>query len=142
MVLDAQSVLAEIGFIQSVRSAALSADASATDVINRYERVIDVLLAFEGQIALTSNDPQLTSTVSALSQISRIQDEFSIQRGLIVYSLTAAKFAPNMFQMLNASVANQASDSAQFQNFASAQQFNLYHVAITNGSLTGPGQRV
>ena len=135
VVLDAQSVLAEIGFIPSVRSAALSADASATDVISRYERVIDVLLAFEGQIALTSNDPQLTSTVSALSQVSRIQDEFSIQRGLIVYSLTAANFAPNMFQMLNASVANQASDSAQFQNFASAQQFNLYHVAITNGSL-------
>ncbi len=39
-----------------------------------------------------SNDPQLTSTVSALSQISRIQEEYSIQRGLIVYSLTATKF--------------------------------------------------
>ena len=133
--LDAQSVLAEIGFIPSVRTAALSADASAADVISRYERVIGVLLAFEGQIALTSNDPQLTSTVSALSQISRIQDEFSIQRGLIVFSLTAAKFAPNMFQMLNASVANQASDSAQFQSFASPGQLNLYKIALANGSL-------
>ncbi len=40
-----------------------------------------------------------------------------------------------MFQALNASVANQASDSAQFQNFASAQQLNLYKVALANGSL-------
>jgi signal transduction histidine kinase len=133
--LDAHSVLAELDFIKSVRTAALLAQASATDVINRYTKVIDVLLAFEDQIALTSNDPQLTSTVSALSQISRIQQEFSTQRGLIVYSLTASKFAPNMFQMLNASVANQTSDSAQFQNFASARQFNLYQVALENGSL-------
>jgi signal transduction histidine kinase len=135
VVLDARSVVAELEFVKSVRTAALSAQASATDVINRYSAVINVLLAFEGQIALTSNDPQLTSTVSALSQISRIQEEFSIQRGLIVYSLTATKFAPNMFQMLNASVANQASDSAQFQNFASAQQLDLYKVALANGSL-------
>ncbi|MGN6791335.1 MAG: nitrate- and nitrite sensing domain-containing protein [Streptosporangiaceae bacterium] len=135
VVLDARSVLYELGFIKSVRAAALSAQASATDVVNRYEKVIDVLLAFEDQIALTSNDPQLTSTVSALSQISRVQDEFSIQRGLIVYSLTANSFAANMFQMLNASVANQASDSAQFQNFASAQQLNLYKRALANGSL-------
>ena len=135
VVTDAGSVLAELDFLKSVRTAALAAQASATDVINRYSTVINVLLAFEGQIALTSNDPQLTSTVSALSQISRIQEEFSIQRGLIVYSLTATKFAPNMFQALNASVANQASDSAQFQNFASAHQLDLYKVALANGSL-------
>jgi signal transduction histidine kinase len=135
VVLDAHSVLSELDFIKSVRSAALSAQASATDVITRYSKVIDVLLGFEGQIALTSNDPNLTSTISALSQISRIQQEFSIQRGLIVYSLTANHFAPNMFQMLNDSVANQSSDSAQFNNFASAQQENLYKIALENGSL-------
>jgi signal transduction histidine kinase len=135
VVLAAHSVMSELDFIKSVRSAAVSSDASAADVINRYSAVINVLLAFEDEIALSSNDPQLTSTVSALSQISRIQEEFSIQRGLIVYSLTATTFAPNMFQMLNASVANQASDSAQFQNFASAEQLNLYKVALANGSL-------
>ncbi len=136
VVIDASSVLAELDFVKSVRTAALASQTSALDVINRYSTVIDVLLAFEGQIALTSNDPQLTSTVSALSQISRVQEEFSIQRGLIVYSLTTpTKFAPNMIQALNASVANQASDSKQFQNFASAQQLDLYKVALANGSL-------
>ncbi len=135
VVLAAHSVMSELEFIKSVRSAAVSSDASAADVINRYSAVINVLLAFEDEIALSSNDPQLTSTVSALSQVSRIQEEFSIQRGLIVYSLTATTFAPNMFQMLNASVANQASDSQQFQNFASPGQLNLYKVALANGSL-------
>ena len=135
VVLAAHSVMSELDFIKSVRSAAVASDASAADVINRYSAVINVLLAFEDEIALSSNDPQLTSTVSALGQISRIQEEFSIQRGLIVYSLTASKFAANMFQMLNASVANQASDSAQFQNFASAEQLNIYKIALANGSL-------
>jgi signal transduction histidine kinase len=135
--LDARSVLAELDFIKSVRAAALSAQASATDVISRYTNVLNVLLAFEGQIALTSNDPQLTTTVSALSQISRIQQEFSTQRGLIVYSLTASKFAANMSQMLNASVADQQSDSNQFRNFATASQYNLYQRQLeNNGSLT------
>jgi signal transduction histidine kinase len=133
VVQHARSVIANLDFIKSVREAALSAQ--ATDVISRYSAVINVLLAFEGQIALSSNDPRLTTTVSALTQISRIQQEFSTQRGLIVYSLTANEFAANMFQMLNASVANQTSDSAQFQNFASAQQFNLYQIALENGSL-------
>jgi len=133
--LDAHSVLSELGFINNVRTAALTAQASATDVITRYTNVLNVLLAFEGQIALTSNDPKLTTTVSALAQISRIQQEFSTQRGLIVYSLTASKFAPNMFQLLNASVADQTSDKNQFQNFASARQFNTYQIALENGSL-------
>src|SRR5207245_1707928 len=97
--------------------------------------VINVLLAFEDQIALSSNDPELTSTVSALSQISRIEEEYSIQRGLVVYALTANAFAPNMFDQLNASVANQFSDNAQFLNFASTQQNELYKVALATGSL-------
>ncbi|MGN6678847.1 MAG: nitrate- and nitrite sensing domain-containing protein [Streptosporangiaceae bacterium] len=133
VVQHASSVLSELDFIKSVREASRSSQ--ATTVIQRYTAVIDVLLAFEGQIALSSNDPQLTSTVSALTQISRIQQEFSTQRGLIVYSLTAKQFAPNMFQMLNASVADQVSDSAQFVNFASTYQKNQYQIALQNGSL-------
>jgi len=133
---EAHSVKSELGFIQSVRNAALSAQTSAIDVIDRYSAVIDVLLAFEDQIALSGNDPELTSTVSALSQISRYQEEYSIQRGLIVYALSpVGRFAPNMFQMLSDSVANQESDRTQFRNFASYQQNNLFTVALAAGSL-------
>ena len=137
VVLDASSVRSELGFIKSVRGAALSAQTSAIDVINRYSAVINVLLAFEDQIALSSNDPQLTSTVSALSQISRIEEEFSVQRGIVVYALSppGKMFAPNMFDLLKASVANKDSDTAQFLNFASTQQNELYKVALATGSL-------
>jgi signal transduction histidine kinase len=134
VVLDAHSVQSEIGFIPSARKAALTAQASPIAVINRYRQIIDVLLAFEDQIALSSNDPQLTSTVSALSQISRFEAEYSIQRALMVYALTVGMFAPNMFGLLNASVANQNSDKAQFENFASSQQDALFKVQAS-GSL-------
>ncbi len=135
VVLDAHSVRSELGFIKRVRGAALTAQTSAIDVVNRYSAVISVLLAFEDQIALSSNDPQLTSTVSSLSQISRIEEEFSVQRGLVVYALTANQFAPNMFDLLNNSVAKLKSDNDQFANFASTPQNELYKVALASGSL-------
>ena len=135
VVLDAQSVQSQLGSIRSVRKAALTAGAAPIAVIQHYTQVIDVLLAFEDQIALSSNDPQLTSTVSALSQISRFEEEYSNQRALIVYALTVGNFAPNMFEQLNASVANQKSDKAQFENFASPQQASLFNVAQASGSL-------
>src|SRR5262249_15268721 len=91
----AHSVEAELAAIPSARLAALSSRTSAIAVIQNYNGIIDVLLAFEDQIALTGNNPQLTSTVAALSQISRLENEYSIQRALIVYALTVGRFAPN-----------------------------------------------
>jgi len=133
VVQGAHSVMAELAAIPSARLAA--SHSSAIAVIQNYNGIIDVLLAFEDQIALTGNNPQLTSTVAALSQISRLENEYSIQRALIVYALTVGKFGPNMLDELNASVANQASDKAQFQNFASYQQNELYTVQLASGSL-------
>jgi len=136
VILDGQSVLSEISSIDNVRRAALTPQTSPIEVINSYKGVINVLLAFEQQIPLSSNDPQLTSTVSALSQIARYEAEYSVQRALIVYALTPpGKFAPNMFDMLQASVSSQDSDLAQFDNFASYQQHQLLTVALTTGSL-------
>jgi signal transduction histidine kinase len=135
VVLGADSVRTELGFIPSVRAAALTPQTSPIEVINSYKLVIDDLLAFEDQIPLSSNDPQLTSTVSALSQISRFEVEYSVQRALIVYALTVGKFAPNMFDMLQASVAQQNADQTQFENFASSTQEELFKVALATGSL-------
>src|SRR5260221_2827509 len=44
-----------------------------------------------------------------------------------------------MFEQLNASVANQKSDKAQFENFASPQQSSLFNVAQASGSLADRG---
>ncbi len=130
VVLDARSVGATLATLPSVRSSSLSAEANAVDVISRYSRVIDVLLAFDDQIALTSNDPQLTSTVSALSQVSRLEDEYSIQRAVIAFALTVGKFEPNLYPVLTTSIANQQSDLQQFSNFATPDQYSRYKVAL------------
>jgi signal transduction histidine kinase len=135
LIVHAESVMSEIGSIPNVRSAALAAQTSPIEVIDSYKNVIDVLLLFENQIPLSSNDPQLTSTVSALSQISRFEAEYSTQRGLIVYALTTGRFAPNMLDRLDGSVANQISDKTQFANFASSQQDDLFKAATVTGSL-------
>jgi signal transduction histidine kinase len=137
VVQDARSVGAVLGALGDVRSATLSAQANAVDVINRYSRLINVLLAFDDQIALTSSDPQLTSTVSALTQVSRIEDEYSTQRAVIVFGLTVGKFLPRqiMLGMLTNSVANQSSDYSQFLNFASPWQSRDYTVNLDSNSL-------
>ena len=127
---DARSVASTLATLRSVRASSLTAQANAVDVINRYLTVINVLLAFDDQIALTSNDPQLTSTVSALGQISRIENEYSIQRGVIVFALTLGKFEPNLFPLLTNSIANEQSDFQQFSNFATPPQSLRYRVAL------------
>jgi signal transduction histidine kinase len=135
VVLDARAVEYQIRAIRQAREAASAADASPVSVIDYYTQIIGVLLAFEDQIALSSNDPQLTSTVSALSQMSKYEAEYSVQRAVIVYALTVGRFAPTMFGKLEASVAQQSSDKAQFENFASSQQDALFKVSRATGSL-------
>jgi hypothetical protein len=133
VLLSARSASAEIGFVSSVRRAALS-DSSATDVLGRYSAVINVLLAFENEVGRNSGDSQLFATVGALSQVSQIEQEYSVQRGLIAYGLTAGAFEPNMLTMLQASVANQYAASSQFQNLASTQQAEYYRGAFASGA--------
>jgi signal transduction histidine kinase len=135
VVLDARAVEYQIRAIRQAREAASAADASPVSVIDYYTQIIGVLLAFEDQIALSSSDPQLTSTVSALSQMSKYEAEYSVQRAVIVYALTVGRFAPTMFGKLEASVAQQSSDKAQFENFASSQQDALFKVSRATGSL-------
>src|SRR6266567_2024428 len=142
---DVQSVKSQLALISSVRHSALSAasgpaasgPAAAIDVLDRYSAVISVLLAFEDEVLVTSNDPQLTATFNALSQISALENEYSVQRSIVVYAVTAGIFAPNMFDMLNASIASQKSDNARFLNFASEQQKELYKVALATGEWFG-----
>ncbi|MDR2987725.1 MAG: nitrate- and nitrite sensing domain-containing protein [Nocardiopsaceae bacterium] len=130
-VLSAKSVLAEDGFVPSVRHAALPAG-SPLDVLARYSAIIYVLLGFEDQIASSNSDPQISATVSAMSQISRVEEEYSVQRGVIMYALSAGKFAPNMFKTLEASTADQSAAEAQFNNFASEQEVSYYLAALSD----------
>jgi hypothetical protein len=125
--LEAQSVQAVLGSrLTILRNAAVNTDLPALAVIQQFTTVIDVLLAFDDQIDLNSADPQLAGTVQALSRISRIEEEFSVQRGIVMDALTSGMFGPGMFTALNASIEEQAAYDTDFQNFATTQQSALY----------------
>jgi signal transduction histidine kinase len=134
---DGRAILYQLKYtLGSVRHSALDTNLNALDVIDAYSRIINVMLDFEDQIALTSNDPQLTSTVSALDQMSRILEENSIQRAIIVYGLQASQFPAAMLSALTGSQANETADSEEFLNFASAAQQKQFTSAQYTGSLS------
>ncbi|HXP19849.1 MAG TPA: nitrate- and nitrite sensing domain-containing protein [Streptosporangiaceae bacterium] len=131
---DAQAVQAELVSLGSLRQTASDTSMQALDVIGQYTKVINVLLALDDQIDLNSGDAQLAGTVQALSRVSRIEEEYSVQRAIVMDGLTAGQFAPNMLPALNASIAQQTAYLNDFANVATAEQRQLYNNTLA-GSL-------
>lgn len=132
----AQSAALELGTLQSLRNSALHTNLTAINVIDKYAVQIDDLLALNDQVALSSSDPQLASTARAFGQISRIENQYSIQRAIVMYALTAGRYASGMEQMLTGSVQSYNADFDEFTNFATAQQLSQYNSDLA-GSLVG-----
>ncbi|HEX5191111.1 MAG TPA: nitrate- and nitrite sensing domain-containing protein [Streptosporangiaceae bacterium] len=135
VLLDARSARTELGLLASVRHAAQAGQATPLAVVDRYSATISALLDFNGQLARSSTDPRVISTASAAGMIERAEDEYSLQRGVVAYGLTAGAFAPKMLSLLEASMANWGADNAQFQNFASPSQLDLYKGALAGNSM-------
>jgi signal transduction histidine kinase len=128
------SVLAELGSLASLRAAALHSRMPAIQVINHYRAVIDDLLAFDDEITLTTSDQQLGRTIHALAEISRIEEEFSIQRAIVMYALEAHKFAPGLLDALSASIATENADYGVFKGFATLGQQNMLNNKLFSAS--------
>jgi len=128
------SMLAELASLGSLRAAALNTNLPAIQVINSYKTTIDALLAFDDEITLTTSDQQLGRTIHALAEISRIEEEFSIQRAIVMYALEANKFAPGLFVALNGSIANENADYAVFKGFATLAQQNMLNDKLFSAS--------
>jgi len=131
---DALSVQAVLGSLASLRTAAITTNLPALSVIDSYTNVIDVLLALDDQIDLNSGDPQLAGTVQALGRVSRIEEEYSVQRGIVMDALTAGMFGPNMLAALTASIAQQNAYHTDFSIDATTGQLTLYNKTLA-GSL-------
>jgi signal transduction histidine kinase len=125
--LDAHAVASTLTFLPALRSQAKDTQLSASDVIQNYGNVIAVLLAFDDQVALSSSDPQLTSTARALSSISQYENEDSVQRAIIMYALTpGGGLNSDLLSQLTTSRANQQADDSEFQNFATPTQITVF----------------
>ena len=131
---DAMAVQAELSNLASLRTAAVTTDLPALDVVDSYTQVIGVLLALDDQIDLNTGDPQLAGTVQTLGRVSRIEEEYSVQRAIVMDALTAGQFAPNMLSALNASIAQQNAYVNDFSIDATAAQRTLYSRTLA-GSL-------
>ena len=62
--IDAQAVSATLSSLPSLRERSLTSSIAPQDVIQEYDAVVGVLLDFDDQVALSSSDPQLSSSVA------------------------------------------------------------------------------
>ncbi|MHB1593313.1 MAG: nitrate- and nitrite sensing domain-containing protein, partial [Streptosporangiaceae bacterium] len=136
VILAAHSVSLELGSLNSLRSAALRTNLPPLTVINDYSNIINALFGLDDQVALSSSNSQLASTARAFGQIARVENEYSIQRAIVMYALTAGHYAPGMETLLTGSVLRYDADYSEFRNFATIQQQNEFSSAMS-GSLQG-----
>ncbi len=134
--LAARSVSLELASLNSLRAAALHTDLPPLTVINDYSNIINALFGLDDQVALSSSNSQLASTARAFGQIARVENEYSIQRAIVMYALTAGQYAPGMETLLTGSVLRYDADYSEFRNFATVQQQNQFSSAMS-GSLQG-----
>jgi hypothetical protein len=120
------AVSSKLAGLPGLRRIALTTQMQASNVIDEYDSVILTLLAFDDQVALSSIDPQLTSTARAMAQIARVEDADSVERAVIMYGLTARSLSANLFGALTASAAQKAADNNDFASFATTGQITVY----------------
>ncbi len=121
----AHGVIEALAGLKSLRTQSMTSQNAAANVISLYGNLIATLLAFDDQVALSSNDAQLASTARSLGSISRYEYEYSVQRAIVMYALEYGSLNPGLIDQFNASQANQAADQANFDNFATTSQQNL-----------------
>jgi outer membrane murein-binding lipoprotein Lpp len=126
----ARAVAAKLRNLPSLRDLALRSQIAAPDVLGDYDNLLGVLLSFDDQLPLKSDDPQLISTTRAMAAISRYESEEAVQRAIVMYGLTARSVSSGLLTEFNASVANQEADSAEFENFATASQLTMFNQSL------------
>ena len=107
---SAAGVASVLKGLAGLRNTALTTQVGASGVITEYDKVVSNLLAFDDQVGLSSSDPQLASTARAFTSISRIEDEDSIQRAIVMYGLVSGSLGSGLLNQLNGSVSEQSAE--------------------------------
>lgn len=123
----AQAVAAGLRGLPSLRRQALATHVSATRVIQEYGALVLTLLSLDDQVAASSMDPQLTATARSMGTIARQEDEFAVQRAIVMYGLNAHNLNPAMLSQLTASMADQRADLTEFEDFATTSQVTMFN---------------
>ena len=132
---SALNVVDVLGLLDPLRTAAITTQLPAVDVMTGYTKMIDGLLSIDDDIALGSGDPALNNDVRSLNLISLIDEQASEQRGLLAYSFAQdQKFDPNVLADVQTAQEEQAANFAEYNRVATAQQVALYQSSV-QGSL-------
>ena len=126
----ASAVLASLKTLPNLRNLALHSQVAAGDIITDYGNLVETLLTFDDQVALSSGDAELSSTARALDAISRAENEDSVQRAIVMYALTNGSFTSGLLSQLNSSLADLNADLADFSHFATTTQQSAYGNAL------------
>ncbi len=132
---EAANISDVLQLLGPLRTAAITTQLPAVDVLTSYTNMIDGLLSIDNNIAGSSGDPALTSDVRALNLVSLVDEEASEQRGLLAYAFAVdGTFDPTVLADVQTALAEQNANIAEFDRVATAQQVALYNNRV-QGSL-------
>jgi signal transduction histidine kinase len=110
-----------------LRATAQGSDADALSVIMEYSSTLNNVLSFSDEIAQGSADSALADTVRALTSISRMKNDASLQRAIMYAALIGRQFELGAPQQLTSAQAQQAANLAQFEASATNAQQQYFN---------------
>jgi signal transduction histidine kinase len=117
-------VLANITDLKFIRQAATMTKSPALSVITNYDRVIQAFVTFSNDIAAGTGNANLSSDVSVLNALLRMEDDASLQRAYLYQALASPQPAltPSALQDLNQATEQQQADTNAFNQAATVTE--------------------
>lgn len=111
----------QLGKLRELRKGVMTGSLRPVDAIGTYNEIISSLLSMERAVINTIDDSRLYSTISALHELSRAEDEIRIQRALVDAALPRSDFTPDLTDALNDSRARLDSRITSFESVANSE---------------------
>jgi signal transduction histidine kinase len=138
---EAKGAITAINGLSALRSEATSSQIPSLVVIQEYASLINQLLALEGETATGSNDAALADTVRAVGLISASKEQVSQEQAILISALTpdlvgATQFQPSQLSSINAALAEQQADLAQFGLIATSAERHRFNSTLSSAQAT------
>ncbi|SDJ79790.1 Signal transduction histidine kinase [Actinopolyspora mzabensis] len=111
----------QLAKLRELREGVMTGSLRPVDAIGTYNEIISSLLSLERAVINTIDDSRLYSTISALHELSRAEDEIRIQRALVDAALPRSDFTPALTDALNDSRARLDSRITSFESVANSE---------------------
>ena len=129
--LEADTVLAELANLPSLRRAATTTKMPALVVVQKYTQVINDLLTLESDTAQGASDPTLSQAVRVLGLVSLMKEEASEQRAILAAALIQHSLPPSERIALANAQSLQQSNLEAFNLSATTAQRQLWNSSVS-----------